>query len=911
MHLTLKENGLRKYAMKKTGVGMNRTVNSVCSYCGTGCGIRLETDGKRILSLTGNEQHPTNKGMLCSKGRELHHTVRTGDRLLRPQIRTSRDYPFAPVDWDTALEHGAQQFARIISEHGPQAVAFYVSGQLLTEDYYVFNKLMKGFIGCNNIDTNSRLCMSSAVAGYKRAFGADGPPGCYADIELAEHFFIIGGNPAYAHPIVFRRLEAAREANPDIKVVVADPRRTDTCSIADLHLPLRPGTDVALLQAMLNVLIWEDAVDRDYIARYTGGFDALNERVRSMTPRKAAEICGLNAADIVQAALWFAENKTLSFWCQGMNQSTSGTDNSNALTNLHLATGQVGKPGCGPFSLTGQSNAMGGREVGGMANMLAAHRDYTNPVHRAEVADYWGVEQVSEQPGLTATELFAGLESGTVKAVWIACTNPVVSMPDAKRVESALKKAELVMVSDAYHPTDTTRFAHILFPAAGWAEKEGSVTNSERSITHLEQALPAAGMSRPDWKIAADFAVRLGQKLGRDWQDAFAWEKTEDVFNEHRGLTGNTDMDISGLSYAILDEYGPQQWPYPTDSRPGEDKRLYGNGRFETADHKARFIDMAYRPVAEPTDNAYPLSLTTGRIRDQWHTMTKTGNVPALMQHYAIPQLQIHPADAAAYHLQEDDLVRISSRRGEVIAPARISTDIRRGLLFLPMHWGEMTAKNGRANSLTQSAVDPVSKQPEFKHAAIRIEPFKPAWRGMMLIAGEQMKLGRAMIEGYSYGVSSCAGSDHPVTAIELACSKPLRPEQYKRLDQMLEQGQSYETLTYSDRKHGINRKAWLRDGHLIAVRWVGGDIAEAQWLRKLMLEGRDVGELRPYLLAPGGPISKVDTKGQIICACNHVGELELKAAIQGGADSLDAIKACTMAGTGCGSCVPEIKRLL
>ncbi|MDX8406419.1 MAG: molybdopterin-dependent oxidoreductase, partial [Mariprofundus sp.] len=690
-----------------------------------------------------------------------------------------------------------------------------------------------------------------------------------------------------------------------------DPRRTDTCSIADLHLPLRPGTDVALMQAMLNVLLWEDAIDQDYIAKNTQGFEALSESVRSMTPRRAAAICGLNAADIVQAALWFAENKTLSFWCQGMNQSTSGTDNSNALTNLHLATGQVGKPGCGPFSLTGQSNAMGGREVGGMANMLAAHRDYANPEHRAVVADYWGVDQVSDKPGLTATELFAGLESGTVKAVWIACTNPVVSMPDAKRIESALKKAELVMVSDAYHPTDTSRCAHILFPASGWAEKEGTVTNSERCITHLEQALPGPGMTRPDWKIAADFAVSLGQKLGKDWQTSFAWEKSEDVFNEHRGLTLNTDIDICGLSYAILDEHGPQQWPYPQGSTPGEARRLYENGQFETPDQKARFIDMTYRPVAEPVDEKYPLSLTTGRIRDQWHTMTKTGNVPALMQHYAIPQLQIHPDDAAIYQIEEDELVRISSRRGDVIAPARISKDIRQGLLFLPMHWGEMTAKGGRANSLTLTAVDPVSKQPEFKHAAVQIRPFEPAWRGMMLIAGEKMKLGRAMIEGYSYGVTSCAGSDHPVTAVELACSKPLRPEQYTRLDQMLEQGKRFETLSYSDRRDGINRKAWLEDGHLIAVRWVGGDLGEAQWLRKLMLDGRDVGELRPYLLAPGGPINKEDHKGKIICACNNVGELELKAAIKGGADSVDAIKACTMAGTGCGSCVPEIKRLL
>jgi len=890
---------------------MTRTVNSVCSYCGTGCGICLETDGQRIVSLSGNKQHPTNQGMLCSKGRELHHTVRTNDRLLRPQLRTSFDAPFAPVDWDTALDYGAEKFANIIREHGPDAVAFYISGQLLTEDYYVFNKLMKGFIGSNNVDTNSRLCMSSAVAGYKRAFGADGPPGCYADIELAESFFIIGANPAYAHPIVFRRMEAAKEANPNLKIVVADPRRTDTCSIADLYLPIKPGTDVPLLQAMLNVMIWEGLVDQDYIAAHTHGFDRVSEQVRSMTPRKAAGICGIDAADIVQAALWFAENKTMSFWCQGMNQSTSGTDKTNALTNLHLAAGQVGQPGCGPFSLTGQSNAMGGREVGGLANMLAAHRDYTNPDHRAEVAQFWAVDAISEKPGLSATELFGALEAGKVKAVWIACTNPIVSLPNAQRAEAALKKAELVIVSDAYHPTDTTGFAHVLFPAAGWAEKEGTVTNSERCITHLQQALPAAGLSRPDWKITTDFALRLGNCLGHDWQYGFAYDTAEDVFREHCALTRHTDIDISGLSYAILDEQGPQQWPYPSGSMPVNDKRLYTDGSYETADSRARFIEMTYRPVAEPTDDDYPVSLTTGRIRDQWHTMTKTGSVPSLMQHYAVPRLQIHPHDAQSRGIGEDDLVRVFSRRGEVIVPVQISRDIRPELVFLPMHWGKMTARSGRANSLTRVAVDPVSKQPEFKHSAVQVERFEPAWRGMMLMAGSKLELGRQMIEGYTYGVVSCMGSDHPVTSIELACTKPLETEKYKRLDQMLEQGRSIETLTFSDRKHGINRKAWLEDGHLMAVRWVGGDIHEAQWLRKLMLEGRDVGELRPYLLAPGGPINKTDTKGKIICACNNVGELELQAAIKDGSNTIETLKACTMAGTGCGSCVPEIKRLL
>ena len=891
---------------------MTQTVNSACSYCGTGCGIVLETDGENIVSLSGDTQHPTNEGKLCSKGRELHQTVHTQDRLLVPQLRTSLGAPFAPVDWDTALHHTAQKFADIIQEHGPDAVAFYVSGQLLTEDYYVFNKLMKGFIGSNNIDTNSRLCMSSAVAGYKRAFGADGPPTCYADIELASCFFITGANPAYAHPIVFRRLEAAKEANPDLKIIVADPRRTDTCSIADLHLPLKPGTDVILYQAMLHVMIQENLLDEAYIAAHTTDFEAVKTKALSLNLLQAAETCGLDANDIVQAARWFATNKTLSFWTMGLNQSSSGTDKNNALINLHLATGLIGKEGCGPFSLTGQPNAMGGREVGGMANMLAAHRDYANPEHRKEVADYWGVDDVSSKPGLTATELFAALEEGTVKAVWIACTNPMVSMPDAKRAEAALKKAELVMVSDAYHPTDTTKLAHVLFPASGWAEKEGTITNTERRITHLQQAIPKAGLSRDDWKIAADFGVVLGEKLGKDWSKAFAYKTAGDVFDEHCGLTKGMDIDISGLSYAILDEFGPQQWPFKAGEKPNQIKRLYTDNVYETADKKAHFVDVDYRPVAEPTDADYPLSLTTGRIRDQWHTMTKSGTVPQLMQHIPVPTLQIHPDDAVNYGIEEGALVQIDSRQGQVIVPAQISKDIRTGLIFLPMHWGKMTARSGRANSLIKTAIDPVSKEPEYKHAAVRIAPFKAAWQGMMLMAGQHTDLGRKMIEGYTYGVVSCFGVQHPVTSIDLACTKPLQDEQYKRLDYILEQGKAFEVLTYVDRRMGIHRKAWIdSDGHLVAVRWVGGDISEAKWLRKLMLEGTDVGDMRPFLLAPSSVVNTEDTKGKIICACHNVGELELKAAIESGCGDLETLKNCTKAGTGCGSCIPEMKRLL
>jgi len=438
------------------------------------------------------------------------------------------------------------------------------------------------------------------------------------------------------------------------------------------------------------------------------------------------------------------------------------------------------------------------------------------------------------------------------------------------------------------------------------------MTNTERCITHLQQAIPKAGLSRDDWKIAADFAVVLGNKLGQDWSKAFAYEKAGDVFDEHCGLTAGRDIDITGLSYAVLDEFGPQQWPFKAGDKPNQIKRLYTDNVYETADKKAHFIDINYIPVAEPTDNEYPLSLTTGRIRDQWHTMTKSGAVPQLMQHIPVPTVQIHPDDAEVYGIKDEDLVLITSRRGEVIAPAQISKDIRKNLIFFPMHWGKMTARAGRINTLIQTAVDPISKEPEFKHAAVRIAPFQAAWHGMMLMAGQHVDLGREMIEEYTYGVVACAGQKFPVTSIDIACTQTLKDEQYKRLDHILEQGQAFEMLTYSDKRLGINRKAWIdSDGHLVAVRWVGGDISEAQWLRKLMLEGTDVGDMRPFLLAPSSVVNTEDTKGKIICACHNVGELELLAAIESGCGDLETLKACTKAGTGCGSCVPEMKRLL
>ncbi|HEX6827890.1 MAG TPA: molybdopterin-dependent oxidoreductase, partial [Burkholderiales bacterium] len=537
---------------------MTQETLATCPYCGVGCGVVIEHDAGRITGVRGDPAHPANHGRLCTKGLTLHLTAAPetlAARALHPELRRHRDAPRQRVGWDEALDHAAARFADVIARHGPDAVAVYGAGQLLTEDYYVFNKLVKGLIGTNNLDTNSRLCMSSAVAGYKMTLGADAPPCCYEDIAAAECLFIAGSNTAYAHPIVFRQVEDARAANPALKIIVADPRRTDTAEAADLHLALLPGTDIALYNAMLHVMLWEGWIDRGYVEAHTEGFDAVKKLVREYTPAMAAAICGLEQKDIVRAAEWFATSKaTLSLYCQGLNQYAHGSHNNAALINLHLAAAQIGRPGAGPLSLTGQPNAMGGREVGGLANLLSAHRDLANPEHRAEVARLWGVASVPEKPGKTAVELFQALKSGEVKAVWIACTNPAQSMPDQALVHEALSTAEFVVVQEAFRDTETCVFADLLLPAATWGEKEGTVTNSERRISRVRAAVPAAGEARPDWAIAAEFARRLGPRIGKpEAARMFDYDTPEAVWNEHRASTRGRDLDITGLSYALLE----------------------------------------------------------------------------------------------------------------------------------------------------------------------------------------------------------------------------------------------------------------------------------------------------------------------------------------------------------------------
>ncbi|MHB8760552.1 MAG: molybdopterin oxidoreductase family protein, partial [Thiobacillus sp.] len=759
-------------------------VSSVCCYCGTGCGVLIEADAGVITGVAGDPAHPANRGRLCTKGATLHLAAAGSGRARHPELRRDKASVRARTGWADALDHVAAKFRSIVAGHGPDAVAFYISGQLTTEAYYVFNKLARGLVGTNNVDTNSRLCMSSAVAGYKATLGVDAPPGCYDDIEAAGTLFIAGSNTAYAHPILFRRIEAARRARPDVKLVVVDPRRTDTTAEADLHLAILPGTDVALFHAMLNVMLWEDLVDRAYIAAHTEGWAALRDLVRDYTPEKAAALCGVAAADIVTAARWFAQGPTLSLYCQGLNQSTCGVDKNAALVNLHLATGQIGRPGAAPLSLTGQPNAMGGREVGGMATLLSGHRELADPAHRAEVARLWGVDALPEQPGKTAIEMFDAVRRGEIRALWVACTNPAQSLPDQARVREALAAAELVVLQEAYADTETAAFADVLLPAAAWGETDGTMTNSERRIARVRAAVPPPGEARPDWRIVRDFARRFDPERGGR---LFPYACAEDIFAEHRETTRGRDLDITGLSYAGLDA-GPQHWPFPEGAVEGR-ARLYADGVYPTGTGRARFHAAPYRPAAEAIDARFPLHLNTGRLRDAWHGMSRSGRVARLFAHADAPRLAMHPRDLALRRLAPGGLVRVKSRRGDVVVEVEASEGVRPGQCFLPMHWGGRFMAGLGVNALTLPAFDAVSKQPELKHAAVQVARADLPWRMAALARGDGARLLDAVqpiLRACDYGAAGLAGRTHDVMTLRVGHAHPVPDELLAELDAAL-----------------------------------------------------------------------------------------------------------------------------
>lgn len=683
--------------------------------------------------IEGDKDHPVNKGQLCSKGMNLHYALRDRtDRLHYPEMRWGRHHPLERVTWETAMKRTAAVFASTIRKHGPDSVAFYVSGQCLTEEYYVANKLVKGFLGTNNIDTNSRLCMSSAVSAFGHMLGEDVPPVAYDDIELADCFLVAGANPAWCHPILFRRLEAHKQKNPDVKIIVVDPRKTQSCSIADLHLQIFPGTDVYAYQAIGRILIENGQVDESFVARHTEHFDGYRDSVFQTSVAAAAETCGVPEDSLRQAASFIAAaNGFLTLWAMGLNQSAIGVNKNTALISLNLITGHIGRPGSGPFSLTGQPNAMGGREVGGLATTLAAHRKIDNPVHRREVAAFWGVEALSDRPGLTAMEMIDALESGSLKAIWIICTNPLVSLPDSLRVERALQKARFVVVQDISQKSDTLAFADVVLPAAGHLEKEGTMTNSERRISYLPKVIEPPGEAKADAEILCLFARTMGFR-------GFDYSAASEIYAEHCRLTAGTNIDISGLSHERLKNEGTFQWPVPHRHHPGT-PRLFTDYQFHTTSGKARFLPLpSPENRSAPVSPDFPLILTTGRIRDQWHTMTKTGKVNKLLQHIRKPFVEIHPGDAAARQISDGQIVEVRNERGTVRVCATITDTVKEGVVFLPMHWGKtLRSDHARANNLTSPLTDAISKEPDFKFVAVEVEPYhKPVEKILVVGAG-------------------------------------------------------------------------------------------------------------------------------------------------------------------------------
>ena len=872
------------------------SVRTTCPYCGVGCGVTGRASPARALAVSGDPAHPASQGRLCSKGTALGATVGLEGRLLHPVIGERQ------AGWDEAIGLVARRFKETIARHGPDSVALYVSGQLLTEDYYVANKLMKGFIGSGNIDTNSRLCMASAVVAHKKAFGADLVPGCYEDLDLAELVVFSGHNAAWTHPVLFRRMEAAKARGQ--KHVVIDPRRTDTAEGADLHLAIAPQTDVRLWNGLLAELIRRGAIDRRFIADHVAGFDAVVAALAAcdQSPAAVAADCDVELADLMAFFdLFAAAPRTVSLFSMGANQSAQGVAKGLAIINAHLATGRIGKPGACPFSITGQPNAMGGRETGGMANTLAAHMDFA-PQDVDRLARFWGAPDLARGPGLKAVDMFEAVHDGRIKAIWIMATNPAVSLPDAGRVREALARCPFVVVSDCIAETDTMAFAHVKLPALGWGEKDGTVTNSERRISRQRRLFPAAGQAKADWRIIAD----VGRAMG--FADAFGWPSAASVFREWARLTAYENQErllnlsgLIGLTPEGYDALEPVQWPVSADG--AGTPRLFIDGRFQTPDGRANMVAVRPEAPASATRPAYPLSLNTGRIRDQWHTMTRTGLAPDLCRHAPEPFVEVHPADAEPLGVKDGALTRIQTVHGEAVAVARLTDRQRRGGVFMPMHWTDAFAPSGRSNHLIAPNVDPASGQPEFKHTPARLGLYRETWRGFFLArralpAPVGLDLIWRRIPQDACHLHEFAG----------------RGDEAERDDlrRRLIRGGKGEAVTFEDASAGARREAFVLDDRLEQVLFmtVAGRLPPRDWLAELFGKDQLTSEDRAALLfgrPPGAPVDK----GPMVCACLKVGTRAIVAAMAQGAASVEAVGAATGAGTNCGSCRPEIGRML
>ena len=876
---------------------------TTCPYCGVGCGVKVTMDQKPengFAILEGDESHPANFGRLCVKGSNLSDTLVHDDRLLVPQINGHQ------VDWHEAVDHIADKIKQVVAKYGPDSFAFYLSGQILTEDYYVANKFAKGFIGTANVDTNSRLCMASAVVGYKRAFGSDTVPCNYEDLELCDLLIMVGSNAAWTHPILFQRIAAAKEKRPHMKVVVIDPRITATCDIADLHLAIEPGSDAAIFNFLLSESERVGVVNHDYVKKCTKGFDVALKKAQEKcsSVEDTAKYCGIAVDDLVQLSEWWCDtDKTVSFYSQGVNQSSSGVDKCNAIINCHLATARIGKEGMGPFSITGQPNAMGGREVGGLANQLAAHMDFATPNAIEIVQRFWQAPNMATENGLKAIDMFKAVEAGKIKVLWIMSTNPMVSLPDTAQVKRALEKCEMVIVSDCKQHTDTTAFADVLLPALPWSEKDGTVTNSERRISRQRGLLPPRGEAKPDWWSICQVASAMG------FQSGFSYRSVDDIFREHAALSefennGKRDFDIGLFSDITKDEYNqliPVQWPVTRD-QPHGTARMFENGKFFTPDKKANFIAIEVKKPVTGQSNAWPFILNTGRVRDQWHTMTRTGDAAILSRHTDQPYVEIHPDDAAELGIQNHALVSVFSAYGETRLRAKLSTQVRRKALFVPIHWTKQFANQPIVSSLIPQVVDALSGQPESKHAVVNIKAITALQYGYVI--SSQLPVEHDL--AYWCRVPTLTGE-----RMEFACSDDLVA--VHSLKKVIEEKYpNGEWMTYENPLSLQNRQVYLLEDVPVALIFTqqSPDLPVSNWLEEQVLAHKALTANERIALLVGRSVD-VEDKGNIVCSCYQVGDKQIKAAIKQGDMTLEALGKTLKCGTNCGSCIPEIKQLL
>ncbi|MFD2166840.1 molybdopterin-dependent oxidoreductase [Thalassotalea euphylliae] len=873
----------------------DRIVQSTCAYCGVGCGVDIKVEKGEAVSLSPSPQHPANFGRLCVKGSHLLDTVEAEGRLLYPEIGGER------VSWPKATFHVAEKLNHIITEYGPDAVGFYVSGQLLTEDYYVANKLMKGYIGSANIDTNSRLCMSSAVSAYKRAFGEDLVPCNYEDLELTDLLVLVGSNAAWTHPVLFQRIERARQINPDFKIIVIDPRKTATAEGADLHLAIKPGSDAALFNGLLQYLDKTNHIDDAFIDQHCEGFEEALAEAKNWTLEKVANFCGLSVEEITAYYQSFAKSeRVITMYSMGINQSTSGVDKCHSIINAHLASGKVGKAGSGPFSITGQPNAMGGREVGGLANQLAAHLDIENDKHRDLVQRFWQSPTICEKPGAKAMDMFEQMAEGKIKAVWIMATNPAVSLPDNALIKKALEKCELVVVSDCVAKNDTLAFADVKLPATPWLEKDGTVTNSERCISRQRPSIEPSGQAKHDWEIVSEVATAMGF-------DGFDYRKPSDVFNEFTALTAfensgetNRFLDLSGIVDLSDREYqnlAPIQWPINT-ANPTGTKRLFGDSRFATKSSKARLFPITPKLPVQQISDEYPLVLNSGRFRDHWHTMTRTGNAGKLNQHLAKPYLSVNTFDAKKLGLQNEDIAHVTNATGQITVPVLVSDSVTQGQCFMPIHWNAQFASNAVVTNLYQRKVDPLSGQPEAKHTGVKLDKAEFSQYIDVLASAS---LPQSMMSDSDYAVfGKKEAFNHYQFANREATFDILSIKRHKAF-----QG---EWISASVR--GGEQHICLANGKLICAVFQRNEaFAEPLWTSEFFNKATLPFAEIQTLLSGSPPSPGLNSRN--VCTCFNVSEYEIQQALEAGSDSVTKLGKQLKCGTNCGSCKPELQSLI